>query len=276
MIRAGHLGLAMLLAGTLSGCIAAAIPVLAGGAIAGSSVRGGGEKAPARAEKSSVPRPEASRAAVTPNPIAPNPRAIAAETSVATVAPAPVGPTPYDAFIAFALAEARPYLPNETRRSTVLANPDALSPETRPCHTQPPAVMIDLDPQGDVLDPEAVDRIAVELAPALSRLRAKGLTIVWLSGAERSRSEAIRHLLARTMLDPSGRDVLALPAPSERKQGLRRRLGKEFCVEAIAGDRRADFDELYDFLRDENTALALEPLIGKGWFLVPPVLAKED
>ncbi len=118
--------------------------------------------------------------------------------------------------------------------------------------------------------------IAVELAPALSRLRANGLTILWLSGADRSNSEAIRGLLARALLDPTGRDVLALPAPSERKQFLRRRLGEEYCIEAIAGDRRVDFDELYDFLRDESTAFALEPLIGKGWFLVPPVLKKDD
>lgn len=265
MIRAGRLGLAMLLAGTLSGCIAAAIPVLASGALAGSALRSGGDDTQGPIE----PLQDTSSAVAAPNPIA-----IAAETSVATALPGPVGPTPYDGFIAYALAEARPYLPSETRRSTVLANPEELSPETRACDSQPPAVMIDLDPQDDVLDPVGVERIAVELAPALSRLRAKGLTIVWLSGAERSHTEDIRRLLARTMLDPSGRDVLALPAPSERKQGLRRRLGQEFCIEAIAGDRRADFDELYDFLRDERTAFALEPLIGRGWFLVPPILAK--
>lgn len=269
MIRPGRLGLVLLLGAALSGCVAvAAIPVLAGGAIAGSAVRGGGEKTSSTAAVP-VARPEDPAQAVARHPMA-----IPAEISVATAIPGPTGPTPYDGFIAYALAEARPYLPNETRRSTVLENPDTLSPETRACEAQPPAVMIDLDPQGEVLDPDGIDRIAVELAPGLSRLRAKGLTIVWLSGADRGRTEDIRRLLARTMLDPSGRDVLALPAPSERKQGLRRRLGEEFCIEAIAGDRRADFDELYDFLRDESTAFALEPLIGKGWFLVPPVLAK--
>ncbi len=265
MIRAGRLGLAALLASTLSGCIAAAIPVLAGGAIARSAAKGEAAAPPS----TPVPAPERTPVFLPGPPPEPAPSPVAAM-------PVPTGPTPYDGFVDYALAEARPYLPNETRRSTVLARPDALSPETRACETQPPAVLIDLDPQGDVLDPGRVTDIAVELAPALSRLRAKGLTILWLSAADRSQTEAIRRLLARTMLDPTGRDVLALPAPSERKQGLRRRLGEGFCIEAIAGDRRADFDELYDFLRDESTAHALEPLIGQGWFLVPPVLGEDD
>lgn len=267
MIRAGRLGVVTVLAAALSGCVAAAIPVLAGGAIAGSTARGGTAKTAPEAV-ATQPTPPATTATRLPTGLEPS-------TPLRQQA-ALTGPTPYDAFVAYALAEARPYLPNEIRRSTVLANPDALSPETRACADQAPAVMIDLDPQDEVLDPDAVAKIAVELAPALSRLRAKGLTIVWLSGADRSRTDAIRQLLARTMLDPAGRDVLALPAPSERKQGLRRRLGEEFCIEAIAGDRRADFDELYEFLRDESAAFALEPLIGQGWFLVPPVLAKGD
>lgn len=271
MIRAGRLGLAALLASTLSGCIAAVIPVLASGAIARSAAKSEG----AAPTSATVPAPERTPVFLPGPPPEPVPPRQPEPPPVAAM-PVPTGPTPYDGFVNYALAEARPYLPNETRRSTVLAKPDALSPETRVCDTQPPAVLIDLDPQGDVLDPGRVTDIAVALAPALSRLRAKGLTILWLSAADRSQTEAIRRLLARTMLDPTGRDVLALPAPSERKQGLRRRLGEEFCIEAIVGDRRADFDELYDFLRDESTAYALEPLIGQGWFLVPPVLGEDD
>lgn len=269
MICAARLGFVALLASTLTGCIAAAIPVLAAGTIAGTSVRG--------AEKAAPPVPVATSApSLAPNRTSVVPLEQFERRPAAAAMPLAGATTPYDAFVTYALAEARPYLPNETRHSTVLAKPGALSPETRACDNQPPAVLIDLDPEGGALDPASVTEIAVEFAPALSRLRANGLTILWLSGTDRSHGEAIRALLARALLDPTGRDVLALPAPGERKQDLRRRLGEQFCIEAIAGDRRVDFDELYDFLRDEGTAFPLEPLIGKGWFLVPPVLKKDD
>ena len=43
-------------------------------------------------------------------------------------------------------------------------------------------------------------------------------------------------------------------------------------VPAIAGDRKADFDEVFDYLRnpDGPVAIALEQFIGAGWFLAPP------
>ena len=43
-------------------------------------------------------------------------------------------------------------------------------------------------------------------------------------------------------------------------------------VLAIAGDRKADFDEVFDYLRnpDGPVAIALEQFIGAGWFLAPP------
>jgi hypothetical protein len=40
-------------------------------------------------------------------------------------------------------------------------------------------------------------------------------------------------------------------------------------VLAIAGDRRADFDILFDYLRDPDYAIRLEAWMDRGWFLLP-------
>ena len=44
----------------------------------------------------------------------------------------------------------------------------------------------------------------------------------------------------------------------------------------MAGDDRADFDELYDYLRDPDGAITLEKMFGNGWFLTPPPLVEAD
>ena len=55
----------------------------------------------------------------------------------------------------------------------------------------------------------------------------------------------------------------------DRKQERRREVSKTHCVVAIAGDTRADFDELYLYLKDRSAAQPLEELVGAGWFLTP-------
>ena len=36
----------------------------------------------------------------------------------------------------------------------------------------------------------------------------------------------------------------------------------------MAGDERADFDDLYNYLIDYSDARALEPMLGSGWFII--------
>ena len=87
------------------------------------------------------------------------------------------------------------------------------------------------------------------------------------------RAGAIRKALATAGLDPDGRDQLVLLRfPEERKQTRRDDFAKANCVLAMAGDERADFDELFSYLRDPAAATTLDVLIGKRWFLVPPPL----
>ena len=54
------------------------------------------------------------------------------------------------------------------------------------------------------------------------------------------------------------------------KQTRRDDFARAYCVVAMAGDERADFDELFAYLRDPTAALPLEKLVGQGWFIVPP------
>jgi hypothetical protein len=80
-------------------------------------------------------------------------------------------------------------------------------------------------------------------------------------------------MVKATGLDPLGLDrVLLLRRGEVRKQQILNRADEDWCMLAIAGDSRSDFDEVFDYLRnpDGPVALALEQYIGAGWFVVPP------
>jgi len=82
----------------------------------------------------------------------------------------------------------------------------------------------------------------------------------------------VASALQASGLDPSGRDpILLVRNEEERKQVLREEANQTVCVVAMAGDRRGDFDELFDYLRDPRIATAYDGQIGAGWFLVPPL-----
>lgn len=177
------------------------------------------------------------------------------------------------AFAAFAAREAAIPVVGGERRSALLADSASMEPETRGCSIHPAAVLIDVDPAGGAIDlsrPLAGDP---ELAVHLAALRAQDVTIGWTTGRTADQAGAIRKALVASGLDPAGRDELVLLRfPEERKQTRRDEFAKSHCVVAIAGDERADFDELFVYLRDPATALPLDTMIGAGWFIVPPPL----
>ena len=155
--------------------------------------------------------------------------------------------------------------------SALLANPSQLDGKRRPCDFGPPAVLIDLDEKGRVFDPNA-------LAPTydrdsfghLSRLRESGIAIGWISALTAENAGDVREALVVSGLDVKGEDALVLfRYPNDRKQTRRMEFGREHCLLAIAGDERADFDELFEHLVQPAAAFGLEPLIGTGWFLLP-------
>lgn len=159
------------------------------------------------------------------------------------------------------------------RRSAILADSAALSAETRSCSIHPAAVLIDLDPAGGLVEPLHSRAADPALAASLASLRREEVVIGWTSGRTADRAGSIRAALRSSGLDPEGRDELVLLRfPEENKQTRRLDFAKSHCVVAIAGDERADFDELYTYLRDPAAAASLEKLIGAGWFIVPAPL----
>jgi predicted secreted acid phosphatase len=131
--------------------------------------------------------------------------------------------------------------------------------------------VIDLDPGSAVFAPGAAAPMP-EIAAAIEELRAAGVIVLWVSQASANDVAGVAAALQASGLDPTGRDpILLVRNAEERKQVLREEANATVCVVAIAGDRRSDFDELFDYLRDPRLETAYDAQIGAGWFIVPPL-----
>ena len=263
------------MAATLSGCVVAAIPVVAGGALL--RIGTDGQSAKVRAENLFEDRP-----------VRPTANGFAAdgETMFAGPAPAPAAKPEFASrmlradlensafgdFLAFAEKAAIAPADTPAPASALLADPTSLSAERKACPPGPPAILIDLDPAGRLLAAEPVLEADMALAERLEALRRSGVEIAWISGQSAAHAGALREALSSSALDPEGRDTLLLMRyPGDRKQTRREDFASTACLVAIAGDEREDFDELFDYLVNPEAALGLELLIGDGWFIVPPL-----
>ena len=181
------------------------------------------------------------------------------------------GSADYAEFFAFALNRLEGSPQAGGRQSLLLADPLSLAPNLLDCGNAPPAVLVDLDPGAGLLPLVGDNRAQPALASYLGQLRDKGVTIYWISGHGPEAAGRIRGILGQSGLDPAGIDPLIVTRfAGESKQRRRIALGETNCLLAILGDRRADFDDLYDFLVDPSLAAPLEELVGNGWFLAPP------
>jgi hypothetical protein len=179
----------------------------------------------------------------------------------------------YDTLYDFAERQARLPVAGSERYSAILAQPLDLRPETKECSIHPVAVLVDLDPAGGTLDPAAATHADAQLAAKLAALRADDVAIGWISSNSADRAGDVRRALVSSGLDPDGRDELVLMRyPDERKQTRREDFASEFCLVAIAGDNRGDFDELFDYIKNPFLAAPLDALLGNGWFLIPQPL----
>lgn len=277
--------LAALAATQLSGCVAAAIaPLAATGALGTKALKGKKKPTPAKP----VPTPEVTVGqgiSATPPllapateplesaPTAPAP-AESANASAPASAPAPEASSddPYAAMAAFVLAQADK--PAKQRISALLDQRSLVAvPKMSPCTDQRGAVLIDLDPGDKAFDLDDPPSPAPGLAAHLRQIRGTGTAVVWVSALPESDAKRLGTVLKATGLDPLGIDPVMLLAKREtRKQQILDRADEDWCVFAIAGDRKADFDEVFDYLRnpDGPVAIALEQFIGAGWFLAPP------
>lgn len=291
----------------LSGCVAAAIPVIAGSVLARKEtqrdesqptprpapvkpiveVLASDYQLPAAGEPASAP-PGLTPVALVPPAPQPTP-ALVAELVPATqplaAAPAPAqatsstpttasDATPYAAFARFAIAHAPPLGAGKVRRSA-LVDQDSITakPRLTDCGDGPPAVAIDLDKGPKPFDLTDPPSPANGLAEQLSAIRAAGVTVLWSASLPVDVAPRLYTVLRASGLDPDRTDrLLLLRSGEDRKQLRRFAAARDWCILAVAGDQRGDFDELYDYLRDPSgpIATALEPSFGNGWFLVPP------
>ena len=325
----------VMLAGTsLSGCVAAAIPALAGSAILGKNVIDDeGEAAPAAAPRpaardtEAAPLPVPAAATPAPTPVAapapapvlvPAPTPMPTPTPVPVPAPAPVpaatpAPAPAPAaampmrapsapsapttppaafpdpanpiaadqagfarFVRYTQEAARQAAGGAELPSAVLADPIAVDGKRRTCAAgEQLVVAIDLDPAGGVFAPPAVPPRLPGLAIGLALLRQEGVEIAWLSDLTTTQSGALRTALEQSGLDPRGQDIISLRRDeADLKDQRRASLAAITCIIAMAGDERADFDARVRYLRSPEAGAELEPLIGNGWFLTPPLLGR--
>jgi len=262
---------ALALLPSLSGCIAAAvaIPLAAAAGMIGKNVR----------VRAATPVPErqeddAGRAA-----LASTGSRTAAGVTLTTLSalPAPsVAGTARDPWMPFVMYALRRAADKQQSESALLqANAlIALSPRRLACPQRPPAVVVDLDTGTAPFAPGSTGLPAPGLAEGLATLREAGIVVLWVSQASANEVRKVADALLLSGLDPTGRDPLLLVRKAEdRKQTLRQEANLDVCVIAIAGDRRADFDELFDYLRDPAVAVGLESMIGTGWFMAPAPFA---
>ncbi|MEH6714588.1 hypothetical protein [Parasphingorhabdus flavimaris] len=194
----------------------------------------------------------------------------------------PVGPdgSPYAAFAAYALTQSAKLEAGEGVESVVLVpRVDIFKPQTIGCAGKPLAVAIDLDDMTgrDWTESETLYR-QNGLIEVLTSLRAAEISVIWLSDQPASASATISAILGDAgFSQPESDDFLFLDRGGEdRKQVRRWDAARNYCIVAMAGDDRADFDELYDYLRDPDGAITLENMFDNGWFLTPPPLVEAN
>lgn len=296
-----------LVATQLGGCVAAAalVPLAAGGGVLRSSTSGSARDAAKTPVKPVVvvnagPIEPAAAATATPPP--PTPEAAPATAAIddsgtpetptlqvasgqLVVPPKPrgdevlppsrlaqddAGYAVMTAFLLRALGDGKPV----SGRLSALLDKRTLAtvPRRLTCADQRPAVILDLDPGTTPFDLNDPPTPAPDLADHLRVLRGRGLAVLWLATLPQGAERNLGNILKATGLDPLGIDHMLLLGNGEaRRQQILNRVHEDWCVLAVAGDRRADFDEVFDYLRnpDGPVALALEQNIGNGWFLVP-------
>lgn len=252
---------ALLLVGLVpatTGCVAAVVPLAAGAVVA----RRVTTPAPARptppaAQASAASDLKVTRLALTELP---PPDAAASGDNPAIAA-----------FRAYALAEVAKAPAGGKRPSALLSRASDLSSDRASCTASALGVFVDLDPGKGTFDPLAPGEPDRAMSAALAELRAKEVQVVWFSRLGASFESATRDALAHSGLDTAGRDRLVmLSTLDERKQSRRDDMAKQLCPIALLGDERADFDELYLYLKQPEAALALDTMIGRGWFLASP------
>jgi hypothetical protein len=274
--RRARVGFALALLPPLSGCLAAvAIPLVAGGTLTlrQHHVRAA-TQVPALAtarEREAEAIGKDSKVTLTDLTALPPPDAIASAAA----------DDPWQRFFAYALtqvpaagdaASAADGKAAALSSALLVASPSLDEPKRRACPAQFPAVVIDLDDGATAFAPEHLGKAPAAVVQGLAKLRQAGVVVLWISQLPAARARDVAAALRGSGLDPTGQDQLLLVrGADDRKQLLRQDANGDVCIVAIAGDKRGDFDELFDYLRNPDAAVGLYPMMDNGWFLVPPL-----
>lgn len=278
------------LAGTaLSGCVAVAIPALAGSAVVGSRVIDTDEDeqevatgTPPPAVMSALPAaPETAMRSPAPPPPQPQPQPQPPATTEPDTTPAAESSSDrsngFAHLVRYARAMALSRSADKGMLSAILRDPVALDGQRRRCAPgEQPVVLIDLDPAGGVFTSPSSPARQQGTILGLAVLREAGVVIAWISDLSVDESGTLRTVLEQSGFDPRGEDIISLRRDGDDPKPARREnLAATSCIIAIAGDERPDFDDRFRYLKNPAAGAALETLIGDGWFFTDPLLSAE-
>jgi hypothetical protein len=184
----------------------------------------------------------------------------------------------YLPFASYAIGEAKRRQESGFARGVVLIEKASLlQPQTIDCGAKSMAAIIDLDVAPGT-PPEMLVQRQNGFATLLALMRESDIRIIWFAETSDDALKPILDLLKdgdQPVIAEADLMMVGLPG-RYRKQERRWQLASEYCIVAMAGDRKGDFDELYDYLRDPDYAIRLESFMGKGWFELPHPVAAID
>lgn len=275
-MRFGALSTLLLPTVLLHGCAVALLPVVAAGAIGKTQVDAAQARTRA-AERQLADLPVTEREAVvtvapTENHALPPPESEEQNPQQSDAPPERVALAdinqPYLPMARYALTQAERRQAGSSVRSAVLVEQVSLiEPRAVDCADKPSAIIIDMDEAPGV---ELSDGEATGFGELLQFLRDNGIVIAWASDRSTGGlADDLAVLQAGEVPPMHAEDIHLFAWPGLRKQERRWNFAATHCVLAIAGDRKSDFDELFDYLRDPDYAIRLDAWIDKGWFLLP-------
>lgn len=274
-----------------SGCVAIAIPVMAGAAIGGKHVLGGGTpgggdgRAVALVQPAPVPAPQASPAPGAGVLVQTKP----ADTGLSSGdrflfgsgEAAALSNQAYNQLTHYLRARADDRIAGYPVPSVILAPGSTLAhPTFEDCGQKPLAVVLDIDEtsvlnlgyeadaanRGLGYDPDRWDRweatggealVALPgVASAINKARSMGITVIFNSNRTTTHAQATADMLADEGLGLAVLDktlFLREPGASGEKDARRAVIAKRYCVVAMAGDQLGDFSDLFN-AKDLTTA----------------------
>lgn len=290
-------------AALLSGCIAAAVPIAAGGAVARNELnkrnrakqeaRAGAVELQTERARETMRGLEGAR----PLPVTELPAGNAVRTDL-TALPAPDGSLPgapavraeaaaasiqgYQSLWSYAATRLAARKEGPGAPSVILTADATLeAPGFEPCGERPPAVIIDLDESPETMaDPDArwlrwrgdgSDSLiaAPGAAETLAALRREGVTVIFSSYRAPDSAPAVTAVLDRLGLGPAepGRTLFLRGGDngeSASDDATRRAIARNHCVIALVGDELGEFSDLFDTPATHGNA-ATETLVASLW-----------